>query len=878
MRLTNSRLDINKTNKRAMNSSAIQKSISITPLKISSSTMSFSRQNSQPSFKALNSVLYKTSDAVLNPGKILELFSKYMGDSAQKLLGNLTNKDHEVGKFLVGRVVQDEKQIAFQEKSFFNLVTESVLYPIKDVPVLIADSFLVLGKKIPGIKGIAENAYNSKFLSEFRNKTLAEEQLNMLQGVYEKVNTLLQKRVKSQPGNKNLSGNELNKKVAEELQKLLDGDMDNKFRLELFKTASKQFSPKTGNYSTVHERTLNRIVTGLIPAWFLGNDAYNLAILYGDEKKTADKEKKARIKQEFRRVLTNAYLRLITLGAFTSFVNKSAMNSAVISSGTVLISEVTSRLSKGKAPYFISSEKAKDMNRELAKEGSANNNNNSATQADIASNNKPSVIATNIEDKKDNPTLKTIGSNESFKQNDKKAKDSSTIFSFDFLKKAALFLVGSGITLGYLRNSKRFNTLVQVYVPKNKDVAKQIITDSKLLKDAEQKVKNDAGEIVFENFGIKRQMDDFFGWLKKTFYEPITQQDFKMDEKIVREAVAKLKEANTKTGEFFEDVLKSKAVVIKDGNVIIKDNKVSTKIKPFVDMVIAPFKFIWSILNFPYNKLFKLPIKAIMEGILAKMEEGGKDITNSSLKKIMTELFGEDIKKSDNEISIFVQSMEKIVKKSNELKDGKITDEQFKNFVDALSSFNVKTQSGYSNTSLAMLTKLVESTITSVFLVSDNYNMIMLKSNGEDKEGAKQKAQERVVQRLSGIFYQTMFMNWFNTVFETMYHTSLGGMAWVNTMNTFATEFFTRFSIGMPINAKSYDELVAIEEKNNNRKGALGAYFRFMTKLTGKKALTKKTKTVQSSVAVNNTNPLNSSVQTDNHTTNLLELYSAKKA
>ena len=65
-------------------------------------------------------------------------------------------------------------------------------------------------------------------------------------------------------------------------------------------------------------------------------------------------------------------------------------------------------------------------------------------------------------------------------------------------------------------------------------------------------------------------------------------------------------------------------------------------------------------------------------------------------------------------------------------------------------------------------------------------------------------------------------------------------MAAVVAPNTITTEVVTRASIGMPIKRKTYDEIIALEEKNENRKGLAGKYFKFMRLLTGKKPLSER--------------------------------------
>ncbi len=290
--------------------------------------------------------------------------------------------------------------------------------------------------------------------------------------------------------------------------------------------------------------------------------------------------------------------------------------------------------------------------------------------------------------------------------------------------------------------------------------------------------------------------------------------------------------------------------------------------KPFVDIVTQPFNFIMSALKLPYkivSSLIKIVVspvekkaakEAIGEAELSKLEK--------NIHKAVTEIFGEQKNKSGKiSQTVFVNAMERLEKKtkpyrtaeaaykqavekgssSEEIKKLKTKMEEAKQkllvYVNTAveKSFNGVTQSSNKNTDLAMMSKIASSAVTSVFLVADNYNMVMLKSDGEDKEGAKEKANERIMQRLSGLFYQTMLINWFNGTFRTTYNSSLKGMTAVAIPNTLTTEVLTRKSIGMPVGRKSMEELQEIDEKNENRTGIAGKYFEFMRLLTGKKPL-----------------------------------------
>ncbi len=296
--------------------------------------------------------------------------------------------------------------------------------------------------------------------------------------------------------------------------------------------------------------------------------------------------------------------------------------------------------------------------------------------------------------------------------------------------------------------------------------------------------------------------------------------------------------------------------------------QIETKAKPFVDIVTQPFKFILSAAKLPFKITSSLVNIAVspVEKKATQAALGKAELTNfeKGIHKVVTEIFGEKKAKSGKiSQTIFTNAMEQLEKqtlpyrKAEEALKQAIANGQSAEEISKLQevadkakhklmvyvntavekSFNGVTQSNNKNTDLAMMSKLASSAVTSAFLVADNYNMVMLKSNGEDKEGAKEKANERIVQRLSALFYQSLLINWFNSTFRSTYNSSLKGMTAVAIPNTLTTEVLTRKSIGMPIGKKSFEEIQEMEEKNEKRGGFVGKYFKFMRLLTGKKPL-----------------------------------------
>ena len=75
---------------------------------------------------------------------------------------------------------------------------------------------------------------------------------------------------------------------------------------------------------------------------------------------------------------------------------------------------------------------------------------------------------------------------------------------------------------------------------------------------------------------------------------------------------------------------------------------------------------------------------------------------------------------------------------------------------------------------------------------------------------------------------------------SSLYNSSLLGAQAVNLASTTIGEYVNRKAIGMPVAEHSRDEILKNEYDNLNDEGIKGKIFRFMTRLTGKKALTQR--------------------------------------
>lgn len=743
------------------------------------------------SFKGFSLSNVKVDDAAA----VLEKVGKVLGSTFERKYALLSD-------FYPKRIIKNGNSIEFVRKSVFQMVGESLSYPLVKMPFDLANFGLNILKKVPGVKKIANSMYNSKFLSSKRLAAIREEEFNSVMGMFDQVS----------------------KKMKDPAVKNIDE--------WIFNLSQKYFSPSTGKYNTVHERALNRIVSGIIPAFFLANDAYNLSRYCDDKQDLAQKEHKTRFKQEVSRVGITAYIQLVILGGLTKFVNSSLIGTALSSTIPVLISETSSRLMNGKSITFISKDKAKQMAKEQGvikiKDEESDKNELiykyypmpvafsrtekafmafKGARAKMAFN---SFIPQNVVDQTAGLVEKVTTKRDIENQKNKK---NNAILTVDMLKKAivASIAVGFGLKLARKNASidKAFNTFFGIFkenysrlVKRDYVIGKAEFGDiiSKLKKAGFDEIANKYVELMNTHSEDTTKLVGLLQDMLKKIKTPEYASIVKANEAILKKYGIKPNVSKKHLSNSLERLKNTPTEMYKLG-------QIDKKIKPAVDFVIAPFKFIWATLKFPYT---------IVNNIVSLALGSKKAVKNSSVIETMT------------------KSLMDIQENAK-----KLSSAEFKDYIEKTMclSFNNTSKSDYSNADLGKLTKLFASTVTTWFLIADDYNMVMMKSLGQDEAGASLKAKERFQQRITGIFYQTLFIDLFNNTFRKLYHASLLGMSAVTGACTFVCEIFTRKSIGKPVSKMSRDEINELEYKNIHAPGLKGKYFRFMTDLTGKKAV-----------------------------------------
>ncbi len=716
--------------------------------------------HSDLSFKGL-SLGYNKLSKVYSKDEFLKFADKYVGKMGRDLLEDITVKHADRTSSLIK---VDGDNITIFKKSIPHLAWDGMLYPFKILPGDLLNGIVELLGKIPPLKGWSDDILAKPFFRNIRQRSKIDAKVNSLTGLITYRDVKIESALES-------FARQSGKKVAEltqdEIAKIT-AQVDGKMGSSIFQSELKMFDPKSGNYDTKHERALNRLVSGLPPAIFLANDAYNLSRMMDDDDEAATKEHKIRLKQETSRILTSGYLTLITMGAFQKFINKSKFGIVLTTGITVLVTEMFSRLSNGKHIKKLTPDEARKENERL-----------NAPEAKI----KPVA-----ESKQISSTGSPVA---------EKEKQQKPLLSFDTLMKACASVLAIGYGIKGFKN-----------IPAVRKAALKYFENMQA-NNAEKFAKLGIKELNLEN-AVKTFEDKVIYRPFTQLYKRLTSEAYHVDVKKFDETVKVLRENGfEKLANKYDEVGKTAIKTAKDGSQYIDMGMKDKKIKPLVNFVIAPFKFAWNTITLPYWMIDEKLMSVFRK---AKPKSGSKDI------------------------DALARSFEKICKQATKKNFSKA---EFQDYVQVnlLKAFNVDSLSSVSNAELSNLAKTAASVATIWFLMTDNYNMVMLKSNGNDKNGAETKFKERFVQEGSRLFYQTLLIDLFNSTFRNQYNASLLGMSWITLTNTTLGEMLTRSSVGKPLFKHTRDELIDAETKLENSTGFKKKYFTFMQRLTGKRSI-----------------------------------------
>ncbi len=214
-----------------------------------------------------------------------------------------------------------------------NPIIKTLQYPFLDMPRDILN-FVADKTNWTSLK-------ESGFLSNYNNKKQQEAYEQALRGLYQNGDKFIQEYAKEHNINpKDIENFVCNDKVNPRFSKVC-----NEVSKEFYKLFDDNLAIDKAHYNTPHERTIVKIVSGVVAAIILGNDFYNKSILNGKTDAEAKESAVLKRRQEFIETAQEALSQYLTLGAFASITNNSPIAAPILSTALSLIFRITSRLS-----------------------------------------------------------------------------------------------------------------------------------------------------------------------------------------------------------------------------------------------------------------------------------------------------------------------------------------------------------------------------------------------------------------------------------------------------------------------------------------------------------------------------------------------------
>lgn len=740
--------------------------------------------NSDVTFTGLNTALKAVADKLTKSSMSFSNFEDKKVVLNELFGGEIAKMEKELqagwgANAFARRVVQNGNgSVTFVEDGILPKFFKSAIYPVKDLWLDLANWALSGISKIEKLPKLAEFAKKG-LDSDVLKKRVEAKRLEDIFCIIQGAFSDLAKGEKAGDGVEKAVKSVVAKNAKKANNEAASGAktiLDNM----LHSTGSVK-----GNYKTADERTINRICTGLVSSTMAGIDFYNISRMQNDNDELARKSQNKRFRQESSRIMMSAAMTFLTLGALSKYANANKYVALATISGTTLVSEVLSRLLSGmplhpltpdEAKIFAKNQHDKKAQKEAKQSGIVSASDFSKLQSASILKNAPDVFSDFVVNKDKSETKETEFKGTSDTEKQQQEDKESPLNLQNFLKVVG-GLFAAGMVVCFARSrNEKFNSF---------------------LKDA------------------RRGLDDAYNMITKKDYSIPAQKINSMIDKIDNEY--QLHAYAEKFREALADDSKYKRFVQKiDGKDVeyIKLGSVDKKfIAPFVKAVTYPFGFLWGAIRFP--------VKTV-RGLFEK--EAQKDTCKVKPEDIM------------GLYKTFDKALDKV-------KAGKMSNDELERFIKRKTIIGIEDKTGkstYKNSSLAAISRPIVTLIASYFFVNDYRNEVLITSNGKDVEGANAVAKERVMHKVSNFFFNAMFMNLFNSVFETAYHGSLIGAGAVAAATEFTNENVIRKSIGVPTRKMTKAQIEEHDRQNLTRDDFWGKYFRFMSKLTGKKTISQK--------------------------------------
>lgn len=559
---------------------------------------------------------------------------------------------------------------------------------------------------------------------------------------------------------------------------------------------NKVVDPDKGKYSTTSLMLGNRFISGTVYAFFLGNDAYNTTMRYSNNKSEAKSQQQSRVAQEFSRIGLNMYIQNLLFGTFEMAVNKSLPTALLVSGSTVAFSEILGRKLVGK-PIIPSDKETLDrLEKEMAQKKGV----------------LPAIGRLLTNAKKPDSNKQVL-----YKNPAKANAKTFAVFSKNNPSKSPSFK-------GYYSVERMFD----------KQKLKELLSIIKLADEMQyEQIKETIVKSV-QNSEILRKLT-------------ITSNDKRL---------SFIKNANPDS---MEDINKAFTYLLE--SIELKEIPLGTKKTFFGQLtksVIVPFTFVKNLAVSSVKGITNITAKlrgkqtALNTKRMNKMLEDPKfkeaeNFKNYFNQRMQLKVWKESpLSNTEKKVRIFEEYMKNLKKNTEEIeglknillwldkqitgagiqinKDGKLEAQDLKKVEELLQSCVLKADGAkhveYDGNKLAQTNINLARAITTIFLVTDAYNLTMQYS-GDNKYQANKSAKNRAAQEISRISFSAYILAFVHNLLSKMCNSSLAGAFGLTAMTSVINDSISRKVVGVPLTPKTKAELEEIDEKNAKSKSPI---------------------------------------------------------
>lgn len=569
---------------------------------------------------------------------------------------------------------------------------------------------------------------------------------------------------------------------------------DDVLKSKIQRRRNKVVDPDKGKYSTTSLMLGNRFISGTVYAFFLGNDAYNTTMRYSSSKSEAKTQQKSRVAQEFSRIGLNMYIQNLLFGTFETAVNKSLPTALFVSGSTVAFSEILGRKLVGKPIVPSDKETLDRLEKEMAeKKGVLPAIGRLLTNAKKPEKQKAKIITPT---KANTKVFSVFSSNSPQKPSFKGYYSVEKMFDKQKLKQL--------MSMVQQADEMRFEQIKETIVKSVKTseaLRKLTITsnDEKLafIKNVDTKSKenvNRAFEYLLESADLKEipigTKKTFWGQLTKSVIVPFT---------------------------FVKKLGKSAANGISNLTAKLQGKQTALRIKRMTKILENPgFKEAENFKNY-YEE--RMALKVWKESPLSSTEK----------KVRIFEEYMKNLEKNTEEIeglkNILLWLDKQITSAGIQVnKDGMLDAQDMKKVENLLQSSVLKADGAkhveYDGNKLAQTNINLARAITTIFLVTDAYNLTMQYSGDNRKEAGK-SAKNRAAQEISRISFSAYILAFVHNLLSKMCNASLAGAFGLTAMTSIINDSISRKVVGVPLTTKTKAQLDEIDEKNAKSKSPI---------------------------------------------------------